>query len=169
MPTEESSDAPEPTTEPAAAPAVEALPPVPKPEFETIAVPLRTEPGASVRRTKLKDKPDVLNELFEELKAFQAVLINEGLEKQKEEKKPQKGLKEMQTLTVRYDKLPNRQVRIGHMVNTYAVIREEKDKLVVRCYAHIPALFNNAIVGLIKSTGRSVEFSKDSFIRPSGI
>jgi hypothetical protein len=50
----------------------------------------------------------------------------------------------------------------------YATVTVEKgDKLVLRLYAHLPALANNVVQALLKECGIQFDVSTDSFIRPS--
>lgn len=159
------ADAPE-----VSAPAEQAEVTVPAAsKFDVVSTELRPEKGAEVLRLKQKPQPDVLQDLYQALVSGLKAAKEKALAGFDPTKRPDPAVVALEDISIRYDKEPKRRVRLSHAVNTYVVIAEEKGKLVVRCYAHIPAAFSNAATGLIKGTGVEVEFSKDSFIRPTGI
>lgn len=156
------------------APAQEPISEVPVPaesKFETVAVPLRTEAGAEVRRMKTKEAPDRLKSLADYLLGARQTYLEDFAAKVKSgelQGRPPMDLV-LDQMIIRYDKEPNRRVRLMHAVNTYAIITEVGENLVLRLYAMIPAPFSNAAMTLLKQSPEPIEVSKDSFIRPSGI
>ena len=145
--------------------------PVKEPVFETVSSSIRTEQGAEIRRLKVEKKPETLQQLKEHLDQKQKELLAEALKGVQKNPlaKPDPIVLAMKELSVILQKEPSERIRLGHSVNTYMVIQEERKKLVVRVYAHIPAAFNKACLEILKGFPAPIEFSKDSFIRPSGI
>ena len=132
---------------------------------------LRLEKGATVlRTTKVEVPDDDLKDLVVFLKAAQSAYLTAGLAKARDPKsKPDRLLAPIESMGINYDKEPNRRVRIGMAVNTYAIISEGKNGLIIRYYAQIPAAFSDAITRLLSEFPLAIEASKDSFLRPSGI
>jgi len=122
---------------------------------ETIASGIRTQGGAEVRRMPMPKVEDKLTPLHGYLE---------------EASKEVAGQRDFDGFFLQLQKEPVLQVRMGIGVFTYAVIREENSRLVVRTYAHVPATFINPVNKWLKDYGLTKEsFSEDCFIRPSGI
>lgn len=58
-------------------------------------------------------------------------------------------------------------VLIQFQVMTYAQVGEEKGKLTVRLYAHLPPEANEIIRAIIDESGVGAHYSSDSFTRPT--
>lgn len=165
---------PAPTPEAIPAPTLPPANPAPQPKTRVVEVPageIRLPQGARIlRTTNVTEGPDLLKELLDHLKAQQIQYLKVGREKAKDPTlRIDPLLAVVESMGVTLDKEPVRRVRLGLAVNTYVMIREEKDGLVVRYYAQIPASFNNAAARLMEGFAHPIRVSQDSFVRPSGI
>ena len=140
------------------------------PGITTISVPIRTETGASVVRRVQPEKPNHVTDLNEFLKVARRRYLEEAA------KRPPSRLQDVHPLdkviegmTSHFENDPIVRLRIGPAGSTYVMIRQEREGLVARHYAHIPPDFKRAVTELLEGFPHSITLSPDQFIRPSGI
>lgn len=131
-----------------------------KPEPAPAAAPAsapESKPVPPAKKTMLGEATDALREVLKRLKG-------------KDEKIPlsPKAASVVQGFRIEPHPVSDvPRILIQFQVMTYAQVGEEKGKMVVRLYAHLPPEANEVIRTMISESGIGAHYSPDSFTRPT--